>query len=279
MKRQLGWQGLVVVAALMVRVCAAYETVSVGQLVTQKRGFVCLDDECVIYKKLDSPTSEGEPLSAGPDHCWKLNPLLSVGMVTKVEVDHVVVQFTSTAGWIRVTTDSDLKEANVIWDFWGEKEDFVKRGDMDVSFNKSECGKLLSGEMESGRPKLPAQVRLPKQCISWALPRFGDEVVRGPDWNKGSADLQPGMKGRIIRVAGSDEPRGDDGYVTVEWEATKRKGRYRWDCRRKFDVVPAAKPIQVPPAPPPPEDDPAPPEGGQVAPDQVGAPSPAGAGL
>lgn len=71
-------------------------------------------------------------------------------------------------------------------------------------------------------------------------PRFGDRVVRGPDWNKGSADGEAGLPGTIIKRSPEDpSPRGRDGYVTVQWDATKRKGRYRWDYHRKFDVIPA----------------------------------------
>ena len=249
MKSHLGRVAVVVAVALGGRLCNGYDSVSVGQLVTQKRGFVCLDDECVIYKKQEGSASDGQPLVGGPNQCWWLNRMTSVGVVVKVESEHVVVQFPSTADWFPVTTDTDLEKHNLIWDFWGEKEEFTKRGQMEVAFRKSDCGKLLTGVNEAGAPKVPAQVRLPKQCISWTLPRFGDEVVRGPDWNKGSADLQPGMKGRIIRLEGESDPRSDDGYVTVQWEATKRRGRYRWDCRRKFDVVPVARPVPVPPLP------------------------------
>ena len=45
----------------------------------------------------------------------------------------------------------------------------------------------------------------------------------------------------ILRNAQDADVRSKDGYVTVEWELTKRKGRYRWDYRRKFDVMPVKR--------------------------------------
>lgn len=94
---------------------------------------------------------------------------------------------------------------------------------------------------------LPIRVRFPISVISLRPPRLGDVVRRGPDWNKGFADGGEGMTGRIILRSSADaELRTKDGYVTVEWDATKRTGRYRWDVRRKFDVWPTAEAFELP---------------------------------
>jgi hypothetical protein len=229
-------QTLALMAATIMVLCTqdvshGGDGIAVGQHVTQKRGFVCLDDTCTIVAKNEASETK-------KDHCFYLNRIRTIGVVVKVESESVVVEFSTNAGWESVTVDKFTYDG--FYDFWGQPETFYLRPALDVTFEQSDCGVLLTGE-EGGQLKLPARVRMPKSLISWPPPRFGDKVTRGPDWNKGSADLEPGLLGKIVRGTPEQlEPRDSDGYVTVEWEATKRKGRYRWDLRRKFDVTPVA---------------------------------------
>lgn len=232
----------IVLIAAMMSTCSAYticyggDGVVVGQQVTQKRGFVCIDETFMVTAATQATPPQIHEKKA--DHCWFLNRIRAIGVVVKVESETAVVEFATDLGWERVAHE----KFSVVgfYDFWGEPETFYYRPELDVTFEKPDCGLLLTGE-ENERLKLPIRVKMPKALLSWPLPRFGDKVTRGPDWNKGSADLEPGLQGRIIPgTPGQVEPRDSDGYVTVEWEATKRRGRYRWDLRRKFDVTPVA---------------------------------------
>jgi hypothetical protein len=213
------------IALAGVRDCRA-ELRMEGMRVTQKRGVVCITDECIVYRDA----------SKGADHCWVPDSETAVGVVTKVEKTHVIVEYATDEGWTayRVT-----EEPTVVWavDYWGDPVVFVRKKDK-MEFRREDSGRLLSGEDPPGKLKLPIRVRCPIDNVSIPPPKFDDVVVRGPDWNKGSADGQAGWRGRIVQRSPDDvNPRGSDGYVTVEWEGTKRRGRYRWDYHRKFDVI------------------------------------------
>jgi len=211
----------------------------IGFKVTLKRGVVCINDECIIYRDAGK----------GADHCWVPDREASVGVVKSIEKGkaHAIVEFASDDGWMpyKVT-----EEPTVVWalDYWGDPVVFIRRKDK-IEFDRAGSSRLLSGEDPPGKLKLPIRIRCPLACISVPPPTFGDFVVRGPDWNKGSADGEPGWRGVIVQRSPEDvSPRGSDGYVTVEWEATKRRGRYRWDYHRKFDVVPQRKDADEKPA-------------------------------
>ena len=202
----------------------------VGQVVTQKRGVVCVSDDFVVYSTA----------AKGADRCWSLDPGDAVGVVKSVDGRNAIVEFATQAGW-RKYLITEKKEYYFIRDYWGDRLRIVQGSDS-VVFDRLENGLLLSEGGGKDNLPLPIRVKFPLTCISLPPPRFGDQVVRGPDWNKGSADGEPGLMGVIIpRSDGDAMPRGRDGYVAVEWEATKRKGRYRWDYHRKFDVIPVQK--------------------------------------
>jgi hypothetical protein len=214
---------------------AAADAELIGCPVTQKRGVVCATDEFRIYKGRKGPSG----------HCWVLSHDIAVGEVEKIENGFAVVRFDSAEGW----TKQGVAARNTytfLRDYWGNPVLIVEVRDT-VSFDKEQNGLLLTGEDDNESLLLPIRVRFPRDCISIPAPSFGDLVVRGPDWNKGSADGgEPNAVGRIIlRSAEDKDVRSKDGYVTVEWEATKRKGRYRWDYRRKFDVMPVKRTHRV----------------------------------
>lgn len=197
-----------------------------GMKVTQKRGVVCISNDFAIY---------GDP-SRGADHCWIPNPEISVGKVVEVEDAHVIVEYPTDLGWQKHTVSQESVWILMGRDYRGDPVFYRWRKDK-VEFDRADTALLLSGE-ENGRPKSPIRVRCPLNTISVPPPSIGDVVVRGPDWNKGTADGEAGWKGRIVQSAPDDpNARSRDGYVTVEWEATKRRGRYRWDYHRKFDVI------------------------------------------
>jgi hypothetical protein len=207
----------------------------VGAKVTQKRGVVCLTDDFTVSRAA---------LGKGADHFWQLHYESAVGEVEKIEKGgFAVVRFDSDVGWV---SDTVNEQRRVFYDYWNE-EFFVVIRQETATFRPDENGLLLSGEAAPRQLNVPIRVRFPLACISFPPPQFGDRVVRGPDWNKGLADGEPGLGGTIIRRSPDDpSPRGRDGYVTVEWDATRRKGRYRWDYHRKFDVVPVS--VQKPTA-------------------------------
>lgn len=203
--------------------------IRVGMPVTQKRGVVCISDDFVIYSDA----------TKGSDHCWIPNPETSVGRVTQVEKTHVVVEYATAEGWSKHVVN---EASRLVWgrDYWGDPVLYRWKRDK-VEFDRSDTSLLLSGEEKGAQLKLPIRVRCPVNAISVPPPNIGDVVVRGPDWNKGSADGEPGWKGRIVQSSPDDpNARSRDGYVTVEWEATKRRGRYRWDYHHKFDVMSVA---------------------------------------
>jgi hypothetical protein len=199
----------------------------IGAKVTQKRGVVCVSDDFVVYRVAHDK---------GADHCWKLDYERAVGVVEKIEKGgFAVVRFETNRGWDRYV----VNDRAVVRDYWNE-ELYIAHKAESAMFRPNENGLLLTGEDGSQQLNLPIRVRFPLGCVSFPPPRFGDRVVRGPDWNKGAADGEPGLEGTIIQRSPVDpSPRGRDGYVTVQWDATRRKGRYRWDYHRKFDVIPA----------------------------------------
>jgi hypothetical protein len=223
---------VVCIVSLCVELTHADDAYLLGGSVTQKRGVVCTTDEFRIYR--------GQKGLSG--HCWVLNSETAIGEVTKVIGNQVEVRFDSAEGWTKQVV-AERKTYSFLRDYWGQPMLIVEVRET-VSFDKDENGLLLSGEDEAGGLLLPIRVRFPSSCVSFPPPHFGDLVKRGPDWNKGSADGgQPDAVGRIIlRSAEDKDVRSKDGYVTVEWELTKRKGRYRWDYRRKFDVIPVHRP-------------------------------------
>ncbi len=202
-----------------------------GARVTQKRGIVCITDDFVV---------RGADGGSAAVHGWLLDKETAVGVVEKIEKGgFAVVRFDNTTGWSRYEFEPEKK---VYYDYWN-REFFVVVRNKTANFRPDENGLLLSGENDTSELNVPIRVRLPVACISFPPPKLGDRVVRGPDWNKGSADGQPGLEGTIIRRSPDDLiARGRDGYVTVEWDATRRKGRYRWDYLRKFDVIPVKEP-------------------------------------
>jgi hypothetical protein len=199
----------------------------VGARVTQKRGVVCISDDFVVYRTAHDK---------GSDHCWKLDYERAVGVVEKIEKGRfAIVRFDTARGWDCYV----VNDRAVLRDYWNDELYVVHKAES-ANFRADENGLLLSGEDDGRQLKLPIRARFPLACISFPPPRFGDRVVRGPDWNKGSADGEAGLEGTIIQRSPVDpSPRGRDGYVTVQWDATRRKGRYRWDYHRKFDVIPA----------------------------------------
>ena len=75
-------------------------------------------------------------------------------------------------------------------------------------------------------------------------PSVGDEVIRGPDWNKGSADGPPGARGVIVSATDEDAVARDArGYVLVEWLKTGRRTKCRWDVNGLFDVKHVPQPV------------------------------------
>jgi hypothetical protein len=199
----------------------------VGAKVTQKRGIVCTTPDCVVYGTPDK----------GADHGWRLDYERAVGVVKEIDREgRAIVEFATPAGWSQYRLG---EKATLVRDYWNEEFIIIHKAESEI-FNPKDNGLLLSGEDAAGQLIVPVRVSFPLSCISFPPPKFGDRVVRGPDWNKGTADGEPGFKGTIIRRSPLDpSPRGRDGYVTVEWDATRRKGRYRWDYLRKFDVIPA----------------------------------------
>jgi hypothetical protein len=199
----------------------------VGAKVTQKRGVVCITNDFVVNRAAGGK---------GADHCWQLDHESAVGVVEKLEKGgFAIVRFDTSIGWSPYVVNDQKR---VLYDYWNEEFVVVFRRET-AAFRPDENGLLLSGESGPSQLNLPIRVRFPLACISFPPPQFGARVVRGPDWNKGSADGEPGLAGTIIRRSPDDpSPRGRDGYVTVEWDATRRKGRYRWDYLRKFDVIP-----------------------------------------
>jgi hypothetical protein len=210
----------------------AGEVIPVGTPVTQKRGVVCTTDDFQIYK-------DKKGLA---DHCWVLSSETAIGEVEKIDRTHLEVRFDSAEGWTK-QIGAARNTYTFLRDYWGNVVLVVESRDR-VGFDKDDNGLLLTGENADGSLVLPIRVRFPIHCVSVPPPVFGDLVRRGPHWNKGSADGgQPDAVGRIILRSPEDtEVRGKDGYVTVEWELTKRKGRYRYDYRRKFDVIPVPRP-------------------------------------
>lgn len=198
----------------------------IGAKVTQKRGVVCVTDDFVVYRVAHDK---------GADHCWKLDYERAVGVVENIEKGgFAIVRFETNRGWNRYV----VNDRAVVRDYWNE-ELYIAHKPESAMFRPNENGLLLTGEDDSKQLSLPIRVRFPLGCVSFPPPRFGDRVVRGPDWNKGAADGEPGLEGTVIQRSPVDpNPRGRDGYVTVQWDATRRKGRYRWDYQRKFDVIP-----------------------------------------
>jgi hypothetical protein len=226
------WMGLwLALGTCVLSEVMASDIIPVGTPVTQKRGVVCTTDDFQIYK-------DKKGLA---DHCWVLSPETAIGEVEKIDRTHMEVRFDSVEGWTKQLVAA-RNTYTFLRDYWGNVVLVVESRDR-VGFDKDDNGLLLTGENENGSLVLPIRVRFPIQCVSFPPPAFGDLVRRGPHWNKGSADGgQPDAVGRIILRSPEDtEVRGKDGYVTVGWELTKRKGRYRYDYRRKFDVIPVRR--------------------------------------
>lgn len=222
-----------------------------GTRITLKRGFVCITADYLIKQSTSgglTPDVSAEDNTSGDldvrkkeaaDHFWDLDPYDAMGIVVESDRQYATVEFDSRYGWAR-TTITSFKRPLQILDYWGDPYICQPTGGV-FRLQPEENGLLLSGEDAGGKPKLPIRVRFPLRIISFASPQFGDLVVRGPDWNKGAADGQPGWTGKVIRFKNESLRAVEDGYVTVEWNATKRRGRYRWDYNKKFDVVPVAR--------------------------------------
>lgn len=191
-----------------------------GRLVVQTRGWVLSpgDDDHIIRKEY-----------------WVLGPA-AVGRVTSVRADGTAeVEFENGTGWDR----RGFEEREVRSQRWDAEVDqygrpvavrmreTIREG---IQVEPGDHGHLLEIEEPSG----PRTVRFPLNCLGLAPPPAGARVMPGPDMEPLEAKRLAGVGGTVV------EARDADHYLRVRWDDTGREKVYRFDCRRYYDVVPAA---------------------------------------
>jgi hypothetical protein len=194
----------------------------VGAKVVQKRGWV-RDAE-----------DNGDLVRNG---YWILDDVSAVGIVEKVHGDGKCdVEFRDDTGWQRVDLQvKEVRKTLIYYDRYGDKLDVESWTEEGMMVHPHDHG-LIVDQKGSWR-----KVRFPLNCLALAPLQKGDKVVRGPDWNYGFDDgitpdaetiPDPNLFGVVTDT--SDE----DNYVKVKWDNTGIERRCRYDCRRRYDVVP-----------------------------------------
>lgn len=193
----------------------------VGAHVVQKRGWV-RDAEDV-----------GDLLRNG---YWILNDKSAIGVVRDFHDDGTLdVEFPNETGWSR--SDFQVKKVertSISYDSYGEALNVEEWTEEGVKIDPSEHGLIIAQEERT------RTVRFPINCLALAPLKVGDRVTRGPDWNLdfndgGESPAGPTSSeyyGEVVEGANSDN------YVLVEWNKTGIRDRCRFDCRRRYDVLP-----------------------------------------
>jgi hypothetical protein len=100
--------------------------------------------------------------------------------------------------------------------------------------SSSKCGVIKKQENEG-----TLLVEFPASLLSYELPRMGDKVVRGPDWQDGYVDGNDHPIGRPDKTVADYyglvvENRNAEGYIHVKWAVTNRVTVHRFDNNGGF---------------------------------------------
>jgi hypothetical protein len=197
----------------------------IGVHVVQKRGWV-RDAE-----------DHGDVIRKG---YWTLDDVSAVGTVQAFHADGTVdVAFADETGWSRVDfTVTKVSRTAVTYDKYGDRLNLVSWTEEGVKIDPRDHGVIIA---EDGNRRI---VRFPLNCLALAPLKVGDRVVRGPDWNRGfsdGGDFPQGDNGSVGDLWGEVIKEADaDHYVKVKWSKTGIRESCRFDCRRKYDIVPNA---------------------------------------